>query len=518
MNNHLALNVTELSTTSRSSALPAPNTPSPVSAQPTKALGVHKEVGFELLERARARHRKHGEVPYPMHSRNNHLSFDAINHILFADIVGGMSLQKLEAPPKRVLDLGCGSGTWIIAAANAWPETTFVGFDVHTRQPNLSLLKRSDLAQRIEWVHGNFLEFLPFADAEFDFVRAQSIGLGVPEDEWQNVIDEIVRVLKPGGSLEIIEEDILFPSPDTPITKTPRASPTLRGRMNRSHSRSTQETVHSEEEESGKEHSEDNVPSEKARSMDTISGAQRDQRDHSKLKEAFMQMLTSRFINPQVLTVLPFYLQAAFQEVQSLPVMRLYLPPPSRVVHPDPQSDSDDYASSQISLDSSSSATLVDSGSMSAASPMTLRRFFDSSGTIVLTPEQESLKTRIHLGRLVEMMRACKEAIWVEYEKLHAHERKTPNSRLDRDDFEALFHNWECDMQDRCGMRELIQSSLRWPIPAMLPKPAWRDWRDKGDTEDVAAFYASAPPELIRSLRGFVCKRPVHIIRSEPIP
>lgn len=74
MHNHLALNVTELSTTSRSSALPAPNTPSPVSALPTEALGVHKEVGFELLERARARHRKHGEVPYPMRSTNHYLS------------------------------------------------------------------------------------------------------------------------------------------------------------------------------------------------------------------------------------------------------------------------------------------------------------------------------------------------------------------------------------------------------------------------------------------------------------
>lgn len=88
---------------------------------------------------------------------------------------------------------------------------------------------------------------------------------------------EIVRVLKPGGSLEIIEEDILFPSPDTPVTKTPRASPTLRGRMKRSQSRSTYETVPSEEEEESKENSEENGPSEKSRSIDTISGGQQDQ-------------------------------------------------------------------------------------------------------------------------------------------------------------------------------------------------------------------------------------------------
>lgn len=39
-----------------------------------------------------------------------------------------MSLQKLETPPKRVLDLGCGRGTWIIAAAQAWPVRPYRSF------------------------------------------------------------------------------------------------------------------------------------------------------------------------------------------------------------------------------------------------------------------------------------------------------------------------------------------------------------------------------------------------------
>lgn len=68
--NSLAVNVSELSTTSRSSALSAPDTPSPVSAISVGASSVHKEVGFELLERARARHRKDGEVPYPLQYTN----------------------------------------------------------------------------------------------------------------------------------------------------------------------------------------------------------------------------------------------------------------------------------------------------------------------------------------------------------------------------------------------------------------------------------------------------------------
>lgn len=81
--------------------------------------------------------------------------------------------------------------------------STFVGFDIHKRQPNLSRTLQADLSKRVQWVHGNLcvsklydnllvlellihyisLEPLPFADGEFDLARMQNIGLGVPEDE-----------------------------------------------------------------------------------------------------------------------------------------------------------------------------------------------------------------------------------------------------------------------------------------------------------------------------------------------
>ena len=61
------------------------------------------------------------------------------------------------------------------------------------------------------------------------------------------------------------------------------------------------------------------------------------------------------------------------------------------------------------------------------------------------------------------------------------------------------------------GMRESVTLGLGWPTPANLPKPDWQEWREKGDKEneaDITAFYSKAPPELLRSVRGFVCKRP----------
>lgn len=148
-----------------------------------------------------------------------------------------------------------------------------------------------------------------------------------------------------------------------------------------------------------------------------------------------MQMLNVRFINPQILTVLPFYLQAVFKEVQSLPNVKLYLPLPSGVV---PNSDSD--TGYHFSLESSSSATLVDTASLASSTSQPRR---NSEASNYTRESQSSLRARLHLYRTVEIVRGCKEAIWSEYEKLHYAERNKPNSRLDRDDFEMYFLNWE---------------------------------------------------------------------------
>lgn len=33
----------------------------------------------------------------------------------------GMTARQAETPPSKVLDLGCGSGLWVLEAAKCWP-------------------------------------------------------------------------------------------------------------------------------------------------------------------------------------------------------------------------------------------------------------------------------------------------------------------------------------------------------------------------------------------------------------
>ncbi|KAG6868966.1 hypothetical protein C0993_006488 [Termitomyces sp. T159_Od127] len=91
--------------------------------------------------------------------------------------------------------------------------------DIVALQPDLHRIGSLDLASRITWVHANFLESLPFPDGEFDFVHIKRIALGVPENKWDGLFQEIIRVMKPGGTLEMLEEDIFFPGKSLEINE-----------------------------------------------------------------------------------------------------------------------------------------------------------------------------------------------------------------------------------------------------------------------------------------------------------
>lgn len=109
--------------------------------------------------------------------------------------------------PGKVLDLGCGTGTWILNCARTWKSSHFVGLDIVPLQPRTP----AELSGRVAWVQANFLEGLPFPNEEFDFVHVKRIALGVPEDQWDTLFEEITRVMKPGAAFEMIEEDLFFP-------------------------------------------------------------------------------------------------------------------------------------------------------------------------------------------------------------------------------------------------------------------------------------------------------------------
>lgn len=50
-------------------------------------------------------------------------------------------------------------------------------------------------------------EKLPFQDDEFDFVKQRLVTASFTLDNWKSVLQELIRVTKPGGYIELIEID-----------------------------------------------------------------------------------------------------------------------------------------------------------------------------------------------------------------------------------------------------------------------------------------------------------------------
>ncbi|KAI0357437.1 hypothetical protein OH77DRAFT_100776 [Trametes cingulata] len=151
------------------------------------------------------------DVPYPRSYDRQVVDLDVCDNLWQQQLGGSITMHVFETAPARVLELGCGTGTWILNAAREWKDSYFVGVDVVPLHPDLIQVGSFDLATRITWVQANFLERLPFPDEEFDYVRVVRVARGVPEDKWDSLFEEITRVMKPGGAFEMWEEDLRFP-------------------------------------------------------------------------------------------------------------------------------------------------------------------------------------------------------------------------------------------------------------------------------------------------------------------
>ena len=104
--------------------------------------------------------------------------------------------------PRVVLDVGCGTGTLTIAAAEALPETRVVGLDGDRKV--LDLARRKEGSERVEWVEG-LADELPFADGEVDAVVTTLVFHHLPLGIKKAALTEFRRVLRPGGRLVVAD-------------------------------------------------------------------------------------------------------------------------------------------------------------------------------------------------------------------------------------------------------------------------------------------------------------------------
>jgi SAM-dependent methyltransferase len=126
---------------------------------------------------------------------------------LLNESMGGPLAERSDfSGIKRILDLGCGPGSWVLEVAREHSEIEVIGIDVS----RAALEEGASHARVRGYANAHFqymdgTEPLPFASDSFDLVNARTImGFMTPE-LWPNLLQECRRILRHAGTFRITE-------------------------------------------------------------------------------------------------------------------------------------------------------------------------------------------------------------------------------------------------------------------------------------------------------------------------
>ncbi|KAJ1555987.1 hypothetical protein HK405_009308 [Cladochytrium tenue] len=128
-----------------------------------------------------------------------------MQHVVIRSLFGGnfhtpqRELFANEEACAKILDVGCGTGSWCIDMAKQFPHAPVTGVD-------LVSYEHAELPRNVTFELGNVLEGLRFSDRTFDFVYQRLLVLALPKESVTSVIKELIRVTKPGGYIQLHEK------------------------------------------------------------------------------------------------------------------------------------------------------------------------------------------------------------------------------------------------------------------------------------------------------------------------
>lgn len=119
-------------------------------------------------------------------------------------LIGGLD----AGPGTQVLEIGCGTGRNLIAAARRWPGANFTGLDISMAmlETAQASLHRAKLAGTVHLVHADACAFTSDTDLagrHFDRIFLSYTLSMIPG--WELALEEALDALAPGGSLHIVD-------------------------------------------------------------------------------------------------------------------------------------------------------------------------------------------------------------------------------------------------------------------------------------------------------------------------
>ncbi|KAK4240176.1 hypothetical protein C8A03DRAFT_42300 [Achaetomium macrosporum] len=171
------------------------------------------------------------DLPYPLPVDLEELNRQVLKTMMMLQLFGRpiMSPEFADKPPSRILDAGCGTGFWSMMchryyAARGHKDISFTGLDIAQLPPTLATGSTGSSSSSLSGdapppdrpdkdMNWSFVQHdlrkvpLPFPDESFDFIMSKDMCLAVSAPMNQGLIEEYIRILKPGGTLELWETD-----------------------------------------------------------------------------------------------------------------------------------------------------------------------------------------------------------------------------------------------------------------------------------------------------------------------
>ena len=113
---------------------------------------------------------------------------------------------RRHPPPaqSRILDVGCGTGELPSRLLPLFPQASYLGVDLEEAHLDRARSRNAQLGDRAHFQREDAMQ-LSFRDAQFDLAVSRHVIQAVPDA--RRVLQEMTRVLKPGGRLHLISED-----------------------------------------------------------------------------------------------------------------------------------------------------------------------------------------------------------------------------------------------------------------------------------------------------------------------
>jgi trans-aconitate methyltransferase len=122
---------------------------------------------------------------------------------------GELYTAPLESAPKRVLDIGTGTGIWAMDVADKFPDCHVIGTDLSAIQPTFvpqNLQFEIDDCEQ-EWLYSK----------PFDFIHIRSLAGGIAD--WPQLLRRAYDNLVPGGWLQVTGYETWVSTDDDSLPK-----------------------------------------------------------------------------------------------------------------------------------------------------------------------------------------------------------------------------------------------------------------------------------------------------------